>query len=65
MYPSLQPATLRIPGVVLLAGTMPMWFQFDWARALLATTGALTIIQAGTTAQVRAGRNGPRPDQRA
>ena len=33
-------------GVVLLAGTMPMWFQFEWARALLAATGALTIVQA-------------------
>jgi hypothetical protein len=45
-------------GVVLLAGTMPMWFQFEWARALLAATGALTIVQAGTTAQVRSDRKG-------
>jgi NADH:ubiquinone oxidoreductase subunit 5 (subunit L)/multisubunit Na+/H+ antiporter MnhA subunit len=49
-------------GVVLLAGTMPMWFQFEWARALLAATGALTTppgpaaVEAAAAVVERRGR---------
>ena len=45
-------------GIVLLAGTMPIWFQFEWARTLMALTGALTVAQSGIIANVRADRKG-------
>jgi NADH:ubiquinone oxidoreductase subunit 5 (subunit L)/multisubunit Na+/H+ antiporter MnhA subunit len=44
--------------VVLLAQTMPMWFEFEWARAALAAVGVVTAIQATLIANVRADRKG-------
>jgi hypothetical protein len=44
--------------VVLLAQTMPMWFEFEWARAALAAVGVATAIQATLIANVRADRKG-------
>ena len=45
-------------GIVLLAGTEPLWSQFEWAHALLAFNGALTVLISGTVANVRADRKG-------
>lgn len=45
-------------GPVLLASTMPVWGQFEWAHLLIGGTGVLTIIQSGILANVRADRKG-------
>ena len=45
-------------GIVLLASTMPMWHGYGWANTMLALTGALTVIQSTTIANVRADRKG-------
>ena len=44
--------------IVLLAQTMPMWFEFEWARLLLATIGGITAVQSTVIANVRADRKG-------
>lgn len=44
--------------VVLLAQTMPMWFEYDWARLLLAAIGGITAVQSTIIANVRADRRG-------
>lgn len=45
-------------GVVLLTEHMDLWFQYEWARALLVTTGVLTAVQSSTVSYVRADRKG-------
>jgi NADH:ubiquinone oxidoreductase subunit 5 (subunit L)/multisubunit Na+/H+ antiporter MnhA subunit len=45
-------------GVVLLAGTMPHWFGFFWARAILASVGLLSAGIAGLVCKIRADRKG-------
>ena len=45
-------------GIVLLAGTMSIWGQFDWAHDVIAAIGALTVIQSTLIANVRADRKG-------
>jgi hypothetical protein len=45
-------------GVVLLAGTMPLWSAFPAARAAMAGVGLLTAIVAGIVSKVRADRKG-------
>jgi len=45
-------------GVVLLASTMPLWFDYEWARLTLGSVGLLTIIQSTIVANVRADRKG-------
>jgi len=44
--------------IVLLAQTMPMWFDFEWARLALATVGGITAIQSTMIANLRADRKG-------
>lgn len=45
-------------GIVLLSGTMPLWFGFTWARVALASVGLLTAITSSLISQVRADRKG-------
>lgn len=45
-------------GVVLLAGTMPLWFDVDLARYALAAVGGSTALYASSLAQIRADRKG-------
>lgn len=45
-------------GVVLLAGTMPLWFDFEWARIVLASIGGYTAIFGTLLSKVRADRKG-------
>jgi len=45
-------------GVVLLAEHMNLWYDFEWARLALVTTGVLTAIQSSTVSSVRADRKG-------
>ena len=45
-------------GVVLLCGTLPLWFPLTWARALVGAVGGFTAIQSAFIAQVRADRKG-------
>lgn len=45
-------------GVVLLSGTMPLWFGFEWARIVLASVGALTTGVSSLQAHIRADRKG-------
>jgi len=45
-------------GVVLLSSTTALWFDFDWARATIATVGLLTAANAGIVSKIRADRKG-------
>eukprot|EP01094_Clydonella_sp_ATCC50884_P027385 TRINITY_DN7846_c0_g1_i1.p1 TRINITY_DN7846_c0_g1~~TRINITY_DN7846_c0_g1_i1.p1 ORF type:complete len:759 (-),score=243.39 TRINITY_DN7846_c0_g1_i1:257-2503(-) len=45
-------------GVVLLSGTMPLWFPFDWARITLASIGGATALYGSLNAKIRADRKG-------
>jgi len=45
-------------GVVLLSATTPLWFGFDWARACVASVGAMTAVHAGLAARIRPDRKG-------
>merc|ERR1719456_1741198 len=45
-------------GIILLASTTPMWFEFDWARCVVASLGATTAVHAGLVANIRADRKG-------
>lgn len=45
-------------GVVLLTGTMPLWFHHTWARQVLAGVGAATVLAGGCVSKVRADRKG-------
>lgn len=45
-------------GVLLLAGTMDLWFGFEWARAALFGCGLVTAVQSGCIANIRADRKG-------
>jgi len=45
-------------GVVLLTSTLPLWFGFDWARLLLATTGLATAIYGTLVSKIRSDRKG-------
>ena len=45
-------------GVVLLASTMPMWFEYETARWALAILGGITAFQNGVIANVRNDRKG-------
>merc|ERR1719271_2249554 len=45
-------------GVVLLAGTMPLWSAFPSARIAMAVVGLLTAVVAGIVSKVRADRKG-------
>lgn len=45
-------------GTVLLASTMPLWFEFDWARAALAGVGVASAVHGTLVARVRADRKG-------
>ncbi len=45
-------------GVVLLASTMPLWFGYDWARAILASVGLFTAVNASLLSKIRADRKG-------
>ena len=45
-------------GVVLLSGTMPLWFEFDWARATLGSIGLFTSVYGTLAGKIRADRKG-------
>lgn len=45
-------------GVVLLAGTMPLWFDSDALRAAMAAVGAYTAVHGTLVANIRADRKG-------
>jgi uncharacterized protein YbcC (UPF0753/DUF2309 family) len=45
-------------GIVLLSGTMPLWFGFTWARITLASVGLITAITSSLIAKVRPDRKG-------
>lgn len=45
-------------GVVLLASTTPLWFEFEWARLALASAGLITATNAGLLSHIRADRKG-------
>ena len=45
-------------GVVLLAGTMPYWFAFDWARITLGSVGVFTSVYATLLSKIRSDRKG-------
>lgn len=45
-------------GVVLLAGTMPLWFCYDWARVTLASLGLVTAFYSSMASRIRADRKG-------
>lgn len=45
-------------GVVLLTGTMPIWFEFDLARATLFSVGLITAVHSSLIARIRADRKG-------
>ena len=45
-------------GVVLLAGTMPLWFDFEWARFLLFGIGTYTAAYGTILSKIRADRKG-------
>eukprot|EP00746_Dinoflagellata_sp_MGD_P038103 gnl/MRDRNA2_/MRDRNA2_191683_c0_seq1.p1 gnl/MRDRNA2_/MRDRNA2_191683_c0~~gnl/MRDRNA2_/MRDRNA2_191683_c0_seq1.p1 ORF type:complete len:504 (-),score=67.69 gnl/MRDRNA2_/MRDRNA2_191683_c0_seq1:47-1432(-) len=45
-------------GIVLLSGTMPLWFTFAWARIALASVGLITAIMSTLISKVRADRKG-------
>jgi formate hydrogenlyase subunit 3/multisubunit Na+/H+ antiporter MnhD subunit len=45
-------------GVVLLATTTPLWFDYEWARILVGGGGALTTVVSSLIAQTRADRKG-------
>lgn len=45
-------------GVVFLANTMPLWYQFDVWRGILGAGGILTMGIAGLVAQIRSDRKG-------
>jgi len=45
-------------GVVFLANTMPLWYQFDIWRGILGVGGMSTMAIAGLVAQIRSDRKG-------
>ena len=45
-------------GIVLLAATNPMWYQYDWAHTMVGLTGGLTVFESWAVANVRADRKG-------
>jgi uncharacterized protein YbcC (UPF0753/DUF2309 family) len=45
-------------GIVLLTGTMPLWFCYDWARVALAVVGIITAVHSSLTSKIRADRKG-------
>jgi uncharacterized protein YbcC (UPF0753/DUF2309 family) len=45
-------------GTVLLAGTMPLWFGFDWARAVVGVVGGVTAMHGTLVSKTRAERKG-------
>jgi len=45
-------------GIVLITSTMPLWFQFEWARVALASVGAVTAVSASLVSKIRADRKG-------
>jgi len=45
-------------GIVLLTSTMPLWFEFEWARALLGLAGVITAVDSSLVAKIRADRKG-------
>lgn len=45
-------------GVVLLTSTMPLWFEFDWARLTLTCVGLTTAVYSSLCGKIRADRKG-------
>lgn len=45
-------------GIVLLVGTMPVWFGFGWARVALGSVGIITAVYASLIEKIRADRKG-------
>jgi hypothetical protein len=45
-------------GVVVLTNTMSFWFQFTWARCVVAAVGIITTIVSGLVCKIRADRKG-------
>lgn len=45
-------------GVVLLTSTLPLWFEYDWARITLGTIGLVTAGSSTLVAKIRADRKG-------
>ncbi len=45
-------------GVVLLTSTMPLWFEYEWARVTLATIGIITAVHSTLISKIRADRKG-------
>ena len=44
--------------IVLLANNMDLWHQYGWANAMLAATGAITMVQSSLIANIRSDRKG-------
>ncbi len=45
-------------GTVLLTSTIPLWYDFDWARMTLGTVGLISAIHGTLTSKTRAERKG-------
>jgi formate hydrogenlyase subunit 3/multisubunit Na+/H+ antiporter MnhD subunit len=45
-------------GIVMLSGTMPLWFGFNWARYVLSVIGLITVCTSGLVAKIRSDRKG-------
>eukprot|EP01102_Stenamoeba_stenopodia_P000183 TRINITY_DN10145_c0_g1_i1.p1 TRINITY_DN10145_c0_g1~~TRINITY_DN10145_c0_g1_i1.p1 ORF type:complete len:296 (+),score=58.39 TRINITY_DN10145_c0_g1_i1:488-1375(+) len=45
-------------GIVLLTRTMPIWFEFDWARLILGAIGVISAVDSSLVAKIRADRKG-------
>jgi hypothetical protein len=45
-------------GVVLLTSTLPLWFEYDWARVALGSVGLLTALDATLVSKIRSERKG-------
>lgn len=45
-------------GVVLLVSTMPLWYEFEWARVILGSLGLITAGHSTFISKIRADRKG-------
>lgn len=45
-------------GIVMLSGTIPLWFTFTWARIALASVGIITVVCSDLVSKIRADRKG-------
>ena len=45
-------------GIVLLSSTLPLWFEFEWARMAVGGVGALTAVHETLVSRIRADRKG-------